>query len=230
MMSLVRYALVLSLLIACSVATATELESELQKYSYALGHQTAQGLKRAGVQVDPEAFAAAVLDVLAGAPLQLSDEEIKAVKAERAKRAQEAKQLAAAENLEAGKAFLAENRGKPGIQELDSGLQYQIETEGEGESPAATDTVVVNYRGTLPDGTEFDSSYKRGQPATFALNRVIPGFGEAITKMKPGAKWTIFVPASMGYGLRGAGRSIGPNQVLIFDIELLEIKKEAQSG
>jgi len=130
-------------------------------------------------------------------------------------------------NKKAGEAFLANNRTQPGVKVTASGLQYQILEEGKGATPSATDTVVVNYRGTLLDGSEFDSSYKRGQPATFPVNGVIQGWQEALQMMKEGAKWKLFVPANLAYGERGAGASIGPNATLTFEVELLEIKAQA---
>lgn len=133
-------------------------------------------------------------------------------------------------NLALGEKFLAENLKKPGIHKLESGLQYKIIHEGKGESPGPTDFVTVNYRGTLINGTEFDSSYARNMPATFAVNAVIPGWTEALQLMKPGAKWTVYIPAHLAYGSRGVGRLIGPNATLIFDIELLSVKTEDLVG
>ncbi|MEO0452939.1 MAG: FKBP-type peptidyl-prolyl cis-trans isomerase [Verrucomicrobiota bacterium] len=132
----------------------------------------------------------------------------------------------AVENLMKGKDFLKENAEKPGIQTTKSGLQYMVIEEGDNSasSPAATDTVVVHYRGTLLDGTEFDSSYKRGQPASFPLNRVIKGWTEGVQLMKPGSKYKFFVPHDLAYGARGAGPKIGPNSTLIFEVELIEVK------
>ncbi len=127
-------------------------------------------------------------------------------------------------NQASGKTFLEENAKKAGVHTLPSGLQYKILTEGDGTSPGPTDFVTVNYRGTLPNGTEFDSSYNHHAPATFAVNAVILGWSEAIQLMKPGAKWTIYVPPNLAYGKEGAGRLIGPNATLIFDIELLSVK------
>jgi FKBP-type peptidyl-prolyl cis-trans isomerase len=126
--------------------------------------------------------------------------------------------------LEKGKAFLAENATKPGVQQTASGLQYVIEREGEGEAPTAASTVKVNYRGTLLDGTEFDSSYKRNAPIEFPLNGVIPGWTEGLQLVKPGGKIRLFIPSNLAYGPRGAGGVIGPDETLIFDVELLEVK------
>ena len=130
----------------------------------------------------------------------------------------------AAKNLAAGQKFLTENAHKPHIHVLPSGLQYHISHEGKGQSPGPTDFVTVHYRGTLIDGTEFDSSHRHNAPATFAVNAVIPGWTEALQLMKPGAKWTVYIPPKLAYGSRGVGRLIGPNATLIFDIELLSVK------
>lgn len=126
--------------------------------------------------------------------------------------------------LEKGKAFLAENASKPGVQQTASGLQYKILKEGSGKSPKATDTVLVHYRGTLLDGTEFDSSYKRNQPISFPLNRVIPGWTEGLQLAKEGGKIELYIPSQLAYGSRGAGGAIGPDETLIFEVELLEVK------
>jgi len=130
---------------------------------------------------------------------------------------------AAAQNKKEGEAFLAENKKKEGVVTLASGLQYKVIKEGDGKSPKETDTVTVNYQGTFIDGTEFDSSYKRNQPATFQVNGVIPGWTEALQLMKAGSKWQLYIPAGLAYGEQGAGRVIGPNATLIFDVELLSI-------
>ena len=130
----------------------------------------------------------------------------------------------AAKNLTAGQKFLAENEKKPKVQVLPSGLQYLILQEGSGTSPGSTDFVTVQYRGTLIDGTEFDSSYRHNTAVTFAVNAVIPGWTEALQLMKRGAKWTVYIPSQLAYGSRGVGRLIGPNATLVFDIELVSIK------
>jgi FKBP-type peptidyl-prolyl cis-trans isomerase FklB len=132
-------------------------------------------------------------------------------------------------NKKEGEAFLAANKKKEGVITLPSGFQYKAIKEGTGKTPKATDTVTVNYRGTLIDGTEFDSSYKRGQPATFRVNGVIAGWTEALQLMKEGSKWELFIPANLAYGERGAGAAIGPNAVLIFEVELISVKP-AESG
>jgi len=125
---------------------------------------------------------------------------------------------------ETGAEFLANNAEKPGVTVTDSGLQYEVLKSGKGRSPQRTDRVTVHYRGTLVDGREFDSSYKRGKPATFQLNRVIPGWTEGLQLMKEGDKWRLFIPSNLGYGQRGAGGMIGPNETLIFEVELLKVQ------
>ncbi len=203
---------------------AVDLDTPEQRFSYTLGYQFGQQFKQEGVKVDAAAFAAAIEDVTNGKELQLSLEQMReALQQGRAKLlADKEKEAEAA--LVAGREFLEANKSKPGVKTLESGLQYIVEKEGKGESPKPTSEVTVNYRGTLIDGTEFDSSYKRGKPATFKLTGVIPGFREAITHMKPGAKWKVFMPPELGYGQKGAGGLIGPNQTLIFDVELLSYK------
>ena len=131
--------------------------------------------------------------------------------------------VAAVKNLSEGKAFLDANKTKPGVITLASGLQYKVNAPGSGESPQKTDSVTVNYRGTLINGTEFDSSEKHGQAATFPVNAVIPGWTEALQLMKPGAKWTLYIPSNLAYGEAGAGRLIEPNATLIFDVDLISV-------
>jgi FKBP-type peptidyl-prolyl cis-trans isomerase FklB len=140
-----------------------------------------------------------------------------------AKQAETMKKLSE-KNKADGEKFLAENAKKEGVKTLPSGLQYKEIAPGTGKSPKATDTVTTHYKGTLIDGTEFDSSHKRGQPATFQVSGVIPGWTEALQSMKEGAKWQLFVPSNLAYGERGAGREIGPNAALIFEVELISVK------
>jgi FKBP-type peptidyl-prolyl cis-trans isomerase len=143
---------------------------------------------------------------------------------EQAAKQQEQAKVVSEKNKKDGEAFLAANKKKDGVVTMPSGLQYKVLVAGKGKSPKATDTVTVNYKGTLIDGTEFDSSYKRGKPASFPLNQVIPGWTEAVQLMKEGAKWELYVPSSLAYGERGAGANIGGNATLIFEVELLSIK------
>src|SRR6202035_5095458 len=179
---------------------------------------------------DPKILLQGLQDAMSNGKVLLTDDQIKTVMTDlqtQVRQKQEAKRLALAEsNKKDGAAFLAANATKPGVVTLPSGLQYKILTPGTGPKPAATDSVVCNYRGTLLDNTEFDSSYKRGQPATFPVTGVIKGWTEALQLMPVGSKWQLFVPAELAYGDRGAGGQIGPNATLIFEVELLSIQKK----
>lgn len=211
------------LLAVTSRVSAIELDTPDKRFSYTLGVQVGQQLKSQGVTVDTESFAAAVNDVIWGKELQLTTEQmIQAMQENKAARDRE-KQERGEAALEAGRKFLAENKGKPGVAELPSGLQYIELQAGEGESPKADSEVTVHYRGTLISGEEFDSSYGRGKPTSFKLDGVIAGFRESLTRMKPGAKWKVFMPSELAYGPSGAGSSIGPNETLIFEIELISV-------
>ena len=177
-----------------------------------------------GMELDNPAFLQAVEDVLSNSELKLSKEEMQQILSDFQKKEQEELAAAASNNKASGEKFLAENKSKDGVKTTESGLQYKVVTAGEGEKPKASSQVVVHYRGTLIDGTEFDSSYSRGEPATLGVNQVIKGWQEALQMMPVGSKWQIYVPADLAYGQRGAGGTIKPNSTLIFDIELLEIK------
>lgn len=214
-----------------AVASGAEeqtLKSQKEKLSYAIGMDMGNNFKKQSIDIDPDVLARGLKDSLSGGKGLLTDEEILAVKTafrqEMMKKQEEERKKLAEKNKTEGDAFLAENKKKEGVKILPSGLQYKVITEGSGKSPKATDTVTVNYRGTLTDGTEFDSSYKRGQPATFAVNGVIPGWTEALQLMKEGAKWQIVIPSNLAYGEKGAGNSIGPNAVLVFEVELVSVK------
>lgn len=204
------------------------LKSQKEKISYIIGMDIGNNLKKQSIDVDPDIFFKGLKDALSGGKPLMSEDEVREVTTAfrqemMSRQAEEAKKLSE-KNKKEGDAFLAENSGKEGIKTLPSGLQYKVITEGAGRSPKATDIVNVNYRGTLVDGTEFDSSYKRGQPVTFPVNGVIPGWSEALQLMKEGAKWQLFIPANLAYGEKGAGNTIGPNATLIFEVELISIK------
>ncbi len=207
---------------------ATTLDTDKQKQSYAIGMSFAKSLQRQSVDVDPNILVQGVKDTLAKGKMLLTDEQAQATLAAlqnemRAK--MEAKmQEAGQKNKQEGEAFLAANKAKEGVVTLPSGLQYKILKQGTGPKPAATDSVVCNYRGTLINGTEFDSSEKHGGPATFPVNRVIKGWTEALQLMPVGSKWQLFVPADLAYGDRGPGPEIGPNSTLVFDVELVSIQ------
>jgi len=198
--------------------------NEKQQFSYAVGVQIGQDLKRNGMDIDAGSVAMAVDDVMAGNKLKLTMEEMQAIFADYQKKETAKKELASSVNKAEGEAFLTENKGKEGVTVLESGLQYKVITAGTGKQPTVEDTVSVHYRGTLINGTEFDSSYQRGEPATFPVNGVIKGWTEALQLMKEGAKWQLFIPSDLAYGPRGAGGDIGPHSMLQFDIELLSVK------
>ncbi len=203
------------------------LKDDKQKISYAIGMNTGMSLKRVDADVDLQALAQGTKDALSGGPTQLTEQEMREVLGKfsqelRLKQGQKMKQLAD-KNKKDGETFMADNKNKPGVITLPSGLQYQIITEGSGDSPKPEDTVTVNYRGTLLDGTEFDSSAKHGQAFTTKVaGPIIKGWTEALELMKPGAKWKIFVPPDLAYGERGTP-AIGPGSTLIFEIELLSV-------
>ena len=212
-------------------ADKVELKTQKDKVSYAIGLDVGNGLKKNEVDVDADIVAKAIKDVLAGNKPLMTDEEVKTTitglqKDLQAKQQERAK-VVGEKNKKEGEAFLAQNKAKDGVKTLPSGLQYKVITEGKGKTPKASDTVTVQYKGTLIDGTEFDSSYKRGQPATFPVSGVIKGWTEALQLMKEGSKWQLFIPADLAYGANGTpGGPIGPNAVLIFDVELVSIKAE----
>lgn len=198
------------------------------KLSYALGVDLGMQLRKQGIDIDSAIFAKAMGDALSGAKLEMTPEEsrkiIAAFQEELRKKQQAAAATAAAKNRSAGEAFLAENKAKEGVVALPSGLQYKVLKQGTGPKPTAEDTVECHYRGTLIDGTEFDSSYKRSQPASFPVKGVIRGWTEALQLMPVGSKWELYVPPTLAYGDRGAGQTIGPNATLIFEVELIAIK------
>jgi FKBP-type peptidyl-prolyl cis-trans isomerase FklB len=223
--------------IACAALLAShamaeeklELKTQQDKASYAIGLSMGGSLKKNGIEVNTDILFRGIKDSLAGSKPLLTEQEIKdtmtALQQDvQAKQREKAKVLGD-KNKKEGEAFLAANKKKDGVITLKSGLQYKIIKAGSGKTPKATDTVTVNYRGTLVDGTEFDSSYKRGQPATFPVSGVIPGWTEALQLMKEGAKWQLFIPSDLAYGEQGAGGVIGPNAVLIFEVELISINK-----
>lgn len=211
----------------CFGAEKPALKGTKEKESYSLGYQFGQNMKGQGVDLDLEIYASGIRDALGGTDPQLGQDEMRATVAELQKRLAAARQKEIKEmadkHLADGMAFLEENKKKDGVVTLPSGLQYKVLAEGAGKTPKATDTVTVNYRGTLIDGKEFDSSYKRGQAATFPVGGVIRGWTEALQLMKEGSKWQIVIPPQLAYGERGGG-PIPPNSTLIFEVELLSVK------
>lgn len=198
-----------------------KLYGELESFSYALGMSIAGNLIQTGVKtVNPELFLTGFKDVFKGETTMIHPEEANAILEEFISKINHNK---GAGNLEEGLAFLAENRKKAGVIELPSGLQYMVLNEGDGNIPTSRDKVKCHYHGTLIDGTVFDSSVERGQPAVFPVNGVIQGWVEALQLMSTGSKWRLFIPSELAYGSNGAGGAIGPNSTLIFDVELLKI-------
>ncbi len=202
--------------------------TELERLSYALGLSMGNNFKSSGIEdMNIKEFAEGVEAVFTSSQPKMSYDEAKEVIREFFMALEEKQNAAAAKmgevNKAAGEAFLAQNAKRPEVKTTESGLQYEVITEGNGDKPAASDTVVVHYTGTLIDGTVFDSSVERGTPATFGVTQVIPGWVEALQMMPTGAKWRLYIPSDLAYGPRGAGGAIGPNSTLIFDVELLQI-------
>jgi FKBP-type peptidyl-prolyl cis-trans isomerase len=209
------------------------LQTQKDKASYAIGLNIGRSMHKDSVDVDPSILLRGMQDGLAGAKPLLTDDEVRAtmvsLQTDVRKRQEEKMQALSEANKTQGEAFLAENKTKEGVVTLPSGLQYKILTEGTGPKPVATDTIVCNYKGTLLDNTEFDSSYKRGQPLTIQVNGVIKGWTEALQLMPVGSKWQLFIPPDLGYGTRGGpGGGIGPNATLVFEVELMSIQPKAE--
>ncbi|MBM3306847.1 MAG: FKBP-type peptidyl-prolyl cis-trans isomerase [Candidatus Eisenbacteria bacterium] len=211
------------------IAPKKQLSTFDERSSYAIGLNVGASLKATNMPIDVAAFVQGLRDTLEGGKPLMTSEEVMTVMQEFSQKARDAelkkRDEAAATNLDAGRAFLEANKAKDGIVTTASGLQYEVLTQGGGAKPKATDRVSVHYRGTLIDGTEFDSSYAQGQPAQFQLDAVIPGWTEALQLMPVGSKYRIFLPPDLAYGERGAGGRIGPNSALIFEVELLSIEK-----
>ena len=216
-----------------SAEEAPKPTNQKDKVSYSIGMDIGDNLKKQSIDVDVDLLVKGVKDALAGGETLLSVEEARetlvALQQELREKALERKMQDAEKNKKEGEAFLAGNKTKEGVVSLPSGLQYKILRSGDGSSPKGTDTVETNYRGTLINGMEFDSSYKRGKTAVFPVTGVIAGWTEALLLMKVGDKWQLFVPPELAYGERGAG-PIGPNSTLIFDVELLSIKSESEGA
>lgn len=195
-----------------------------------MGMNIGTGLRKQSIDLDPAILARGLRDAFSNGKTLLTEDEARTIltqlQADLRKKQQDAAQQLGEANKKQGLAFLEANKAKEGVVTLPSGLQYKVLQEGTGPKPAATDQVVCNYRGTLLDGTEFDSSYKRGQPATFPVTGVIKGWTEALQLMPVGSKWQLFVPAELAYADRGAGGQIGPNATLIFEVELISIQKK----
>lgn len=203
------------------------LKTEKDKLSYAIGMNIGNNLKRQSLELNPEIVSQGIWDSLTGGKTLMTEQDYRDTmtafeKDMKQKQAAQVKELSE-KNKQEGEAFLAENRKKDEVVTLPSGLQYKVIKKGDGKTPKATDNVTVNYRGTLINGTEFDSSYRRGQPASFKVNGVIRGWTEALQLMKEGAKWQLYIPSDLAYGERSAGRDIGPYSTLIFEVELISV-------
>ena len=229
---------VLGILLLASQLSAEEklaLKNQKDKVSYSIGlnigRNLANDLKKQSIDIDPNILVRGIQDALAGATPLLTDHEIQETMVAFQKEMMAKWEETGKKNKAEGEAFLTENKKKEGVKTLPSGLQYKVIKAGTGKKPKADDTVTVNYRGTLINGTEFDSSYKRGQPATFPVSGgIIPGWTEALQLMGEGAKWQLFIPSNLAYGERGTSGMIGPNATLIFEIELVSIKEKTQEN
>lgn len=211
-----------------AAGTGAALATEQDKISYAIGMNIGMHLRHQPLDLNPKLFEQGLNDALTGKPTVLTPDQAKTVLADAQREFQqkeeEKMQAQAASDKKAGEAFLAANKTKPGVVTLPDGLQYKVLRAGTGPKPKATDTVVCNYKGTLVDGTEFDSSYKRGEPVTVPVAHLIKGWTEALQLMPVGSKWRLFIPADLAYGDRAAGPTIGPDSTVIFDVELVSIE------
>ena len=207
---------------------AVDLKTPKDKLSYGIGADIGKNIKRQGFELDMDKVIKGLKDGLTGDKLAMTDEEMRtvfmSVQNEMRQKQEQAAEAKGAENKKEGEAFLAKNGAEKDVVTLPSGLQYKIIKAGEGKKPVDTDSVECHYKGTLINGTEFDSSYSRGQPATFKVGQVIKGWQEALKLMPVGAKWQLFIPSNLAYGPQGTGRDIGPDAALVFDVELLSIK------
>jgi FKBP-type peptidyl-prolyl cis-trans isomerase FklB len=224
------------LIILCSAGMviadkAGPLKKKKDKLSYSLGVTIGRSMKRDLIDANPDLVAKGIKDVLTGRKILLTDQQMAEVfmslQQDLVAKQAEASKALAEKNLKEGERFLAENARKEGVVTQPSGLQYKVITDGTGNKAKSTDAVTVHYRGTMIDGTEFDSSYKRNEPATFQLQGMIPGFTEGVSLMKVGSKWQLFIPSRLAYGEEGADEAIGPNATLIFEVELLGAKDAA---
>ena len=212
---------------------SVELTQSAQRVSYGMGIGLGERIAQEGMEVDADAFALGMKHALEGSERLMTQEEVmqemQAFQQQQIEKRKSEQEAVATQNKEAGEAYLAENAQKEGVVTLESGLQYSVVTEGTGAKPAATDTVEVHYRGTLIDGTEFDSSYKRNSTVSFPVNGVIAGWTEALQLMPVGSKWNLYIPSDLAYGPGGTGGPIGPNATLIFEVELVAIKGDDET-
>jgi FKBP-type peptidyl-prolyl cis-trans isomerase FklB len=220
----------LGLLFLASQVSAEDnlaLKSQKEKVSYSIGMDIGNNIKKQAIDIDPELLARGIKDAFSTEKPLMTEEEIRqtmmAFQKKMMAKQEEQMKKAGEKNKKEGEAFLAENKKKEGVITLPSGLQYKVIKAGQGKKPQASDKVTVHYRGTLINGTEFDSSIRRGQPATFPVSGIIPGWSEALQLMQEGAQWQLFIPPNLAYGERGAGNVIGPNSTLIFEVELISV-------
>ena len=202
------------------------LSSHKEQISYIIGRDLARNFSQQGLELDIDVLAASLKEALAGEPSRLTQEQAEAAMRKLQEQFEDndtQEDTNVSNNKAEGEAFLAENKNKPGVTTLPSGLQYEVLTEGTGQKPTPRSSVTTHYHGTLINGKVFDSSYQRGQPATFGVNQVIAGWTEALQLMPEGSKWRLYIPSDLAYGKRGAGRDIGPDSALIFDVELLKV-------
>jgi len=222
------------LTLAAAAQDTAQFKTPKEKLSYALGMEIGNGFRKQALELDPATVSQGFADAFSGSKTLLTEDEMRAVLTSAQEDYRKKQAVVRAEKaqvaLKEGEAFLAANQSKEGVVTLPSGLQYKILKAGSGEKPDADDTVVCNYRGTLIDGTEFDSSEKHNGPATFPLKGVIRGWREALLLMPVGSKWQLFVPAYLAYGENGAGQAIPPNSALIFDVELLSVQENEKQG
>ena len=228
-----KFVAVIGIVLWASQAGAQEnpvLKNQKEKISYIIGVNIGTNFKKQEIDVDPDILTRGIKDGISGAKPLLIAQEVQDImgsfEKEMIAKQEERKKTIGAKNQKEGDNFLAANQKKEGVQTLPSGMQYKVIKAGTGQKPKLTDTVTTHYRGTLIDGTEFDSSYKRGKPATFQVNGVIRGWTEALQLMEEGAKWQLFIPSTLAYGDRGAGQMIGPNATLIFEVELISIQEK----
>jgi FKBP-type peptidyl-prolyl cis-trans isomerase FklB len=213
------------LLALASLVNASELKTDKDKLSYIFGVQVGQGLRAEGVELEMDAFTVGIKDMLAGNNSQIDAAQAQILVSDYQEKKQQEMAKVSAKKQNESSTFLANNAKKDGVFVTASGLQYKIVEKGKGKSPTSENKVIAHYTGKLLDGTVFDSSHDRGEPATFPVSGVIKGWQEALPMMKEGGKWQIVVPANLAYGDRGVGNLIGPNETLIFDIELVSISK-----
>lgn len=221
---LIRKLLPCAALVFSTSVSAQELETQKQKFSYTIGYQMGLSLQRPGMELDEDVMIQALRDALGGAEPKLDRNQMDAAIAAQRQLLESQRQEQAAANLVRSEEFLKENKERESVTETESGLQYEVMNEGDGAQPTTSDTVVVHYEGTLMDGSVFDSSYNRDNPATLPLNGVIEGWQEGLQLMKVGSKYKFYIPSDLAYGENGAGDRIGPNEALVFEVELLEIK------